>query len=104
LDSQRRLKFTEFHGGKVLLKGAVFSVWLPHHSPSIAVEDAVAWIELDQGEVVPGQPKCRAIEVKFDEHGVLWDFVEGQRWIVVLSETGELVNLYPEPNRDASGR
>ena len=92
--------FSQYNGKTVELAARVKDVMLAGNNPSIAIENSKVRFALDAGQAVPGHPRCRIVEVRFDEHNGLARFAKDEAWRIILSDQAELVALQPVPKTE----
>lgn len=95
-------QMSHYDGNCVVLPGRVAEVQLTWKSPFIAAEWDTVRFSLEDWVSVPGHPKCRVVELKFDQHGLMFvkPFAKGDVWKITLTERGELVDLQPAEQYD----
>ena len=100
VDANHVIQFSRYNGKTVVLAARITEVTLAGNSPSIAIENSKVRFALDAGQVIPGHPRCRVVEVRFDEHGGLETFAKDEAWRIILSDQAELVDLQPVPKTE----
>ena len=80
-----------FPGPVVTVQARIRSVWLENQSCSIASETSVTWMELLPGEVIPGDPTRKTVELRFDQYALWVPFKAGRLATLTFSEKGEFV-------------
>jgi hypothetical protein len=102
LDANGHLTFAKYDGKTVVIDATVTDVRLKNKSPSIAIENDVAYFALDSAQSIPGHSEFSSIELKFDQYGLIDSkrFVKGEKWrFTFAAENGALVSLEPMPKK-----
>jgi len=96
-DANGHATFAKYEGKPIVIDATVTDVQLVKKSPSIAIENDVAYFSFDSVQSIPGHSEFHTIELKFDQYG-LYDpkpFVKGEKWRFTLAENGVLVSVEP---------
>ena len=95
MDAGGHLNFAKYEGKPIVIDATLTNVQLARKSPSISIENDVAFFSLDSVQSIPNSPKFRVIELTFDQYRIKNPnpFITGQKWRFTFSENGQLVSL-----------
>ena len=97
LDVNGKPTFSKYDGTVVISTATVGEVKVVNDSPSVSIDNDIAVFELSETSAIPKHPKCRFVEIRFDEHAIFEakPFRVGDLWELLFSKNGELVDLRP---------